>query len=311
MNLEIPFDILLALGQYINESEIGLAVQGADDRFQFHNRAFAAMVGLETRSLVGLTFDEMLVSMRAHAGGPCPDWPTVRQWLDGERAGGQTRMFRSFEVAAQDGRWVLVTQQYHEHGMLVTLCTDVTEKKQTELALRAARDELERLAMTDELTGVPNRRHFLASMEREYERLNRYGHTACLALFDLDHFKKINDMYGHAAGDTVLKHFAGVLRRHIRGEDVIGRIGGEEFALLLPETTVQGAAKALERMRVELNALTLDDIAPGFAYTFSAGISEMTKNKMPYKEWMTSADVALYQAKTSGRNKVVSHEMVV
>ena len=307
MNLDIPFDILFVLGQYINDSKIGLAVQDSSDRFQFHNRAFAAMLGLETRSCVGLSSDEMLALARKN-GQDSVDWPALRGWLDLSQSEPKPRLFRSFEVLLNDGRWILATQQSHENGMVVTLCTDVSAKKQMELDLRAAHDELERLAMTDELTGVPNRRNFFAQLEREYERASRYGHTVCLAMIDLDHFKRVNDSYGHAAGDEVLKHFAGVVNGLIRGEDLIGRVGGEEFALLLPETTEAGAAAVLERVRDELAGTKLHHIAPDFTYTFSAGVAGVTKSSMPPKDWMRAADEALYAAKSAGRNRVVIHQ---
>lgn len=107
--------------------------------------------------------------------------------------------------------------------------------------MQVAYAELERLAMTDELTGVPNRRHFLAQLESERQRALRHRRQTSTAMLDLDHFKRVNDRLGHPAGDEVLKHFTELLRRHMRGEDVVGHLGGEEFALLMPETAPSGA----------------------------------------------------------------------
>jgi diguanylate cyclase (GGDEF)-like protein len=212
--------------------------------------------------------------------------------------------YHTSEVDLLDGRWVLVAQQLYRSGNIVSVCTDITRSKEAELALHVAYAELERLAMTDELTGVPNRRHFLAQLENELQRALRYKHQASLVMLDLDHFKQVNDRYGHPAGDEVLKHFAELLRGQIRREDVVGRLGGEEFALLMPETAQSGAQTVLERIRHELAQARLDFIAPGFGYTFSAGVAELPVTEPPAcNHWIHAADQALYRAKAGGRNR--------
>jgi len=304
MDLDIPFDILLVLGRHINDSEIGVAVMDSGCFFQFHNRAFANMIGLETHSLVGLAYEKMLEKVHDLNSDDSLNWPSLSIWLNELRGDQHALTLRSFEVQVADGRWILASQQAHDNGMIVMICTDVTQNKQTELALQSAHDVLERLAMTDELTGLPNRRHFFSALEKEYARIVRHGHVACLAILDLDFFKRVNDKHGHAAGDEVLKHFAGMLRDHLRNEDIMGRIGGEEFAVLMPETNQDGARAMLERMRIELSRATLDFIEPGFGYAFSAGIAESRTKAWSCKDWLNAADSALYQAKADGRNRI-------
>ncbi len=136
----------------------------------------------------------------------------------------------------------------------------------------------------------------------------RYRHPANLAVLALDHFKKINDQFGHAASDDVLCHFSGVLRQSLRKQDIIGRLGGEEFrefALLLPETTQQETIVLLQRRRTVLSSVILEEINPGFVYTFSAGLSELKfDSPLNCKDWIHVTDQALYQAKGAGRNQV-------
>lgn len=308
MDFEIPEPVQAVLTYHVAHSENGVAVMDADDRILYHNRTFAAMFGFEEHPMIGHSHDEMMTWMFNSKAGTNIVKATLQEWLDHVHSRYRSSPFRSFEVDLTDGRWLLLTEQIHPSGKLVVICTDITRLKETELALRAAHAEVERLALTDELTGVPNRRHFLSRMEQEYERAKRYRHPLSLAMLDLDHFKRVNDLHGHPAGDLVLKHFAGLLRDQLRSEDLVGRLGGEEFALLLPETEQEGALQVLERIRQRLAGSALDNIASGFAYTFSAGVAMLLPNEAPpCKDWIREADQALYQAKNAGRNRTVVH----
>lgn len=168
----------------------------------------------------------------------------------------------------------------------------------------AATEELRRIASVDELTGLPNRRHFLARLEAEGARARRSGSSLCLAMLDLDHFKRINDTHGHAAGDAVLQKFAALLRDGIRLEDSVGRIGGEEFALLLPGTELGEARMVCERMRAAVAAERV--ILPGgkpVRISVSIGVSPMAGDE-DVAALMRRSDEALYKAKEHGRNRV-------
>jgi diguanylate cyclase (GGDEF)-like protein len=308
MPFEISAHIQPTLAQHVNCSENGLAVLDADDNFLFYNHSFADMFGLSEASTPELTHRDFIT--RLFSRGTCThfDRSGLEAWLEHVNSHHRTEPFGSFEIQLHDGRWLLLTKQVYEGGRLVMACVDITKHKQAELALRAAHEELERLAMTDELTGTSNRRHFLAQMEKEYERARRYRHFTSLAMLDLDHFKRVNDRYGHPAGDQVLKHFGALLLSHLRSEDAVGRLGGEEFALLLPETEQAGARTVLERIRQDLAGAALESIAPDFRYTFSAGIAELEPDT-PFTcdDWVRAADQALYQAKSDGRNRSVVH----
>jgi diguanylate cyclase (GGDEF)-like protein len=169
--------------------------------------------------------------------------------------------------------------------------------------LKRANDELDRLARTDALTGLPNRLAFFEVAAREIERAKRYDRSLSLALLDLDHFKRINDRYGHSVGDAVLRHFAGVVEGNLRTSDVFARIGGEEFAVLLPETMAEGAYNLVQRLLGRLTGEPYTREDGRISVSFSAGIAEQN-SVGGMDELIGRADAALYASKASGRGRV-------
>jgi two-component system cell cycle response regulator len=163
--------------------------------------------------------------------------------------------------------------------------------------------ELEMLSLTDALTGLPNRRSFEAALTQEKARARRHGHTLSLVMLDVDHFKKVNDSYGHAGGDLALKHFASTTSRVLRTGDVLYRLGGEEFVALLPETSSVGALEATARIlaAVATSPVCLDGAS--VRLTASAGIA-CTNGIEDGTDLLGEADLALYEAKRGGRNRV-------
>jgi diguanylate cyclase (GGDEF)-like protein len=166
-------------------------------------------------------------------------------------------------------------------------------------ALRAANRRLDELASTDGLTGVYNRRRFLELVRKLCEQSP--DGIASMALFDLDRFKLINDTHGHQAGDTVICQAVEVIMRHCRHTDLIGRYGGEEFVLCLPDTELQQAHTLIERIRVELAGMTLLHDDSAVRVTASIGIAQRRSHE-PFESWLSRTDKALYQAKRNGRN---------
>jgi diguanylate cyclase (GGDEF)-like protein len=177
---------------------------------------------------------------------------------------------------------------------------------QAAIALENARlhDVVQRQAITDELTGLVNRRRFLAALEAEVVRARRLGGPLTVVLADLDDFKPINDRFGHHMGDAVLVGFADVIREHVRDVDVAGRLGGEEFALLLPETDLGGAEAGAERLRRSLAEQHLA-LADGHLQrvTASFGVAQLAAGQSG-DELLRAADAALYRAKAAGKNRV-------
>jgi diguanylate cyclase (GGDEF)-like protein len=166
-------------------------------------------------------------------------------------------------------------------------------------------EELERLATTDGMTGIYNRRHFLTLADLEWNRTYRYNRPLSFLIFDVDYFKSINDKYGHQAGDEVIIHLANVAGSCKRTPDVLARIGGEEFALLLPETDLPHAQIVAERLRREIAAHPLTMASESIPATVSIGIAARSAKMSNISELMRAADKALYEAKRAGRNRII------
>lgn len=214
---------------------------------------------------------------------------------------------RTFEVTATflEGRG--------SDGRVAMVLRDVTARDRMEMELREAHQEvkqanekLERLANTDSLTGLPNRRRFMEVLDGEIERAGRYERDLSIVLADLDHFKRVNDNWGHLVGDDVLRATARALHSVCRDVDLAGRVGGEELALILPETSREGAESVAERLRRRIAALRHE--APDgeiFEVTASLGVAWLDDDVSSREDLLRAADRALYRAKDGGRNQVV------
>lgn len=170
--------------------------------------------------------------------------------------------------------------------------------------LRRQKDAAEMAARVDPLTGVFSRRAFNEAAETEMQRALRYGQPLSLIMVDIDHFKQVNDTYGHTTGDSVLASFAATLAQEVREVDVIGRLGGEEFAVLLPNTDVTEALRVAERMRLAVASGNLQADGELLRYTASFGVAAFDPRELSLNRFIDRADAALYEAKRSGRNRV-------
>ena len=202
----------------------------------------------------------------------------------------------------------LARRAWRLHSALVTERNQLEARvAQRTCELSSANKELEFQASTDALTGVLNRRRMMLEIEQEIQRARRYGLQLTLCMLDIDHFKRVNDSYGHLAGDRALVAVAEVLAKALRGADQIARFGGEEFMLLLPETGAQEALGLVERLRLAVAALPLyADRGEQFSVTLSGGIAAYApeSDQQQASGMLTRADHALYEAKRSGRNCV-------
>ncbi len=178
--------------------------------------------------------------------------------------------------------------------------------------LQAAHAEIASLAITDELTGLTNRRQFFTRLSEEVDRASRYDTELSLIMIDLDHFKTVNDTYGHPAGDIVLAEIARLLLANVRASDIVARYGGEEFVILIPAMKAADAAKAAEKLRmiIEVNAIIME--GPSINMTISSGVADFKSVKLEdgslKDALIRAADKSLYQAKESGRNQVVIYK---
>ncbi len=166
--------------------------------------------------------------------------------------------------------------------------------------------EADKFAFTDFLTGIANRRHFIHELESEVRRSQRYGSSFAFAMVDIDHFKKINDQYGHHAGDLILQNFCLRCVSALRTSDMVGRLGGEEFGILMPMTDLHEAARVIERLRSEIDHSVMSDHGEQIHYTASFGLvsTSQLSEQQGLAHLMKMADAALYAAKQQGRNRV-------
>jgi len=190
-------------------------------------------------------------------------------------------------VLKPDGQWA---------GRMIMLI-DVTERT-------LLQEKLTQLATIDSLTGVYNRTFFLELSRERLANSSPGKNPLSLIMFDIDHFKSINDRYGHEHGDIALQHIVEVCSRHTREKDVFGRYGGEEFVLCLPETTLTQAGQLAEVIRRDIEASTLHTASSSIHITASFGVVEAVHPEVTLEELLSEADQALYTSKRSGRNTV-------
>lgn len=208
--------------------------------------------------------------------------------------------FLRLDGVARQNELTLLVMPGHTHSLdfVIVSTLDITERKRMN-------EELQLLASTDPLTGLRNRRDYMARLDEELARLRReLGGPAAVLMLDLDHFKRINDEHGHAAGDAVLRHVAALMRDSLRQVDALGRVGGEEFSILLPGTGPEEAAVFAERLRLRIAAAPLQLDGANLAVTVSIGIASLGPQARSCDAVLSLADQALYQAKRSGRNRV-------
>lgn len=208
-----------------------------------------------------------------------------------------------FRIVRPDGeeRWLAMVCDYvrdgadrvvRHHGAIL----DITERHQAE-------EELRRLARTDALTGLANRRSLLDALNSERERALRFGTPLCLIMADLDHFKAVNDTHGHSVGDLVLRHVTGLLQAGVRSVDTVGRIGGEEFCVLLPQTALAQGLEAARRLVERARSAPLElERGGALRQTVSCGVAQFDGSES-VDALLKRADAALYRAKTAGRDR--------
>lgn len=212
----------------------------------------------------------------------------------------QQEQLRQMTVELQDANERLEDQAKTLEALNQALQEEIKQKKLLEEELRA-------IAMIDSLTGVYTRRQMLEFGNNELKRFLRTEHSLSLLMLDIDHFKKINDTYGHSVGDGALKHFAEVCKSSLRTTDIIGRIGGEEFVIIMPDTTEEEGYSVAERIRMRIaeTPFFIDDTETRIVLTVSIGLYQFTKDDRSFEHALSKADSALYEAKGAGRNNVV------
>lgn len=196
----------------------------------------------------------------------------------------------------------IVRARVQNHLALVRANTELRKANDT---LRKLEQELRLLATTDALTGIANRRRLIEVGTQELQRAQRSEQAVCVLMLDIDHFKRINDSFGHPAGDAVIQALAGICSESVRSIDLVGRLGGEEFGVLLPMTDSAGALELAERLRARVEAHRIEWDGATIRFSVSIGVAQRCAQAGDFASLIGLADQALYQAKNDGRNRVV------
>jgi diguanylate cyclase (GGDEF)-like protein/PAS domain S-box-containing protein len=270
-----------------------------EGRYLGYNGAFRELHNIERAEWIGRTIDHTVN----------PDFAAASARADVEALERARRVQFEARLVARGGEAldvvVSTTAWRDREGKaegVIGVMLDITERKRMEAELR-------RLATTDVLTGVFNRRHFMEMAGAELDRARRHHRPLVALMLDIDHFKRINDTFGHPVGDLAIKALADTCAQIVRHEDVLGRLGGEEFAIALTETDLDGALLVAERLRQAVAAIRIPvRQGPGVpdmvAFTASIGVAERLEGDASVDAMLSRADMALYAAKRSGRNRV-------
>jgi diguanylate cyclase (GGDEF)-like protein/PAS domain S-box-containing protein len=283
------------LADLIDHSNAATYVKNCEGRFLLVNRKFEEVTGKSREQALGRKETELFPEAIAEA--------YRRVDLEVMSSG---RMVEAEEVLKNEkGESFFLSVKFptkNSAGEITGICgmsTDITQIKRYQ-------KELERLSQYDTLTNLFNRRHFVGLAKHELNRCSRYGGNLSVMMLDIDHFKQVNDGYGHKTGDLVLSKIGQQISATLRDTDIAGRMGGEEFAILLPETDLEQARMVAERLRKQVAEMAID-IGDGKTLncTLSIGIASKLDKQTDLEDLLHQADTALYAAKNAGRNKVI------
>jgi diguanylate cyclase (GGDEF)-like protein len=279
--------------QSLDRLSEGITIIDAHDNLVLYNTQAAAYLGIDKADGIGVGMS--LHDLTKDCGKTAFDpGSLLMQQLDASREGKP----QFFERELSGGRILSVRANPIPGGGVITLYTDITERK-------AFEKRLIEMATRDELTGLVNRREFFTLAHHEEERAKREGHVVSVMMADADYFKKVNDVYGHAIGDEVLRNLADNCRKIFRKTDIVGRYGGEEFAVVLPGANEDMAKIIAERLRTSVENSVVESDKGDVRYTISIGIACATGKDFKIEETLDRADRALYTAKAQGRNRAI------
>jgi len=226
--------------------------------------------------------------------------------------GNRLNGYTCFLYPIPDGQVLFIAEPPHAVSDLETVSTELQKTKQKlerkETELQAVLAQAHEVSHTDPLTFLPNRRQIMVDLQNAVTFSDRYGTPLTISMLDIDYFKNINNTYGHAAGDEVLRSLAGKLRQQIRHPDTIGRYGGEEFLIVLPHSTVSSAVEQAQRLCEQVRSLEIVVSGQTLSVTVSLGIAQYKVRKEDWQSFLSRADRVLYQAKNNGRDQWVVDE---
>jgi diguanylate cyclase (GGDEF)-like protein/PAS domain S-box-containing protein len=295
---------LRQISRAVEHSPVSIVITDVNGKIEYVNPKFT--------ELTGYTFEEARgnTTSMLKSGKTPPEiyedlWQTIQS--GGEWKGDLLNRKKNGDLYWEKISISSVTDAKGNITHFVSVNEDITDRREAEEKIRSLNAELEKIAITDYLTSIYNRRYFMERGVQEFKRAKRSKHPLSLLMLDIDKFKNINDTYGHETGDFALKQVVAALKKNLREIDILGRMGGDEFTVMLPNTSLENAAKLAERVRkdMENTVFQTTDESLTISITISAGVSDFTDQTTNIDEMLRNADTALYQAKHSGRNCVI------
>ena len=270
-----------------------LGLFDAGERLRWANPAFRQAFALADD--VYPAWESMMRHCHASSQGLLIRTDDIDAWLLKVRQSHRKVPSRCFESDMVDGRWMSVTETLLDSGWVLVLATDITALKANESTLRHAHLQAVLRSETDPLTGLHNRRFIFERLDELLDDARQLRYPLAAAMLDLDHFKQLNDLHGHSVGDRVLMQFAQLIRPQLRPLDLVGRVGGEEFLIVFPNASLEGAQQALLRLHQSVAASVPVAELPALRYTFSSGLAPALPGDSS-DQLFHRADIALYQA---------------
>ncbi|MDH0340999.1 MULTISPECIES: GGDEF domain-containing protein [Chromobacterium] len=283
----------------LDDSAALVALFDQYDMLRYANTAFRQSFFLTQEEC--LSWAELMRRNYLQKQGSRIETDDIETWLRSACSRRGKLPYRAFEADLCDGRWMWMTETMSADGWMLCQASDITELRADKRELRQARDVALRAAQTDPMTGISNRTHLMQLLQLLLQQRREHSAPVCLAILDLDHFKRINDLEGHPAGDQVICGFVQTVRAQLRQRDGFGRLGGEEFMLLLPQTSLLEAEQCCERILAAARRDRPLAAKPELGYTCSIGLTELRPDD-DIASCYARADEALYHAKGSGRD---------
>jgi diguanylate cyclase (GGDEF)-like protein len=303
-SISIPDEVKNLLIDALSLTHDGIGIFNSNDTLVYCNEVLASMFSLTAQRATGMSFDSLIEHNFKHKTGLNIESDSLESWLHMAHKLRRSEKFRRFEVDYHDNRWFLVTEHTSEDDSILIFCSEITEQKRIDTRLRDLNRKLTVLAYHDSLTGIFNRRFFNERVEAEFSRSTRQKASSSLLMIDLDHFKAINDKFGHEGGDVVLVEITRQIRELLRDYDIFGRLGGEEFAVFLPDTGLPEAREIGQRIINKIKQLSFPAPVESVRLTVSIGVATIEDRHKSVDDLLRSADQLLYRAKNEGRDRV-------
>lgn len=302
MSGETQRDIQAILLAALERTNDVVGVFDAQDVLIYCNEGFAKLFALTKSEGTGVHFSDIIKNCYLNDQGMNIETDNIDDWLAYAYSVRRQSEFRSFEADTCDDQWYRLTEQLIDDYIFI-YGTNITEAKHTEFALKKAQKELRAAAITDALTGAFNRRFFNENVAAELDRAKRKHVASSLLIIDADNFKQVNDQFGHDVGDFVLQEITRRVASQLRVYDLFCRIGGEEFAIFLPETSIAKAALIAQRCIDTIGGQPFKFHQQTVPVTVSIGIADSEDGSISLEKLYKEADSSLFDAKRMGKNQ--------